>query len=82
MEALVASALRHVGCFGADLVHVGTRLKPQSVCAGTSVLAMKCVKDRGIRRRTFSGPVKSSCVTLGKIMKSILKSDMLNFIGE
>src|SRR5262245_59393601 len=57
-------------------VCVGTRLRPQSLGTGASDLAIMCVADCGTLERTCNGPVKSSCVRLGKITKPTLNTDI------
>src|SRR5262249_33169680 len=55
-------------------VVVGTRLRPQSLATGWSDLAAMCARASGSRCSTCKGPVKSSCVTLGKSTKPMLKA--------
>src|SRR5262245_58733807 len=62
-------------------VCVGTRLRPQSLGTGASVLAIMCMADCGTLERTCNGPVKSSCVRLGKITKPTLNSDISSSTG-
>ena len=60
--------------------HVGTRLRPQSLGTGAVDLATMCVAASGNRARTCSGPVKSSCVSCGKMTNPMLKTDTLSSI--
>src|SRR5215475_3143113 len=64
---------RSSGSHVANVV-VGTRLRPQSLATGLSDLAAMWVRDSGSRCSTCKGPVKSSCVTLGKSTKPTLKA--------
>ena len=61
-------------------VCVGTRLRPLSLETGAADFAMMCIADCGNRAKTCCGPVKSSCVSSGKMTKPTLKSDMLGSI--
>jgi hypothetical protein len=48
-------------------VVVGMSASPQSLGTGAMVLAAMWVVESGSRARTCSGPVKSSCVSSGKM---------------
>src|SRR5262250_2564243 len=58
-------------------VCVGTRPRPLSLGTGAADFATMCIADPGRRARTCCGPVKSSCVSCGKMTKPTLKSGML-----
>ena len=52
-------------------VVVGTSASAASDGTGSRVFATMCVVEFGSRDRTWSGPVKSSCVRFGKSTKPI-----------
>src|SRR5437016_5111372 len=56
---------------------VGKKLRPQSLGTGSADLATMCVAASGNRARTCSGPVKSSCVSCGKITKPMFEGGHL-----
>ena len=49
-----------------------------SLAYATGLRATTCIAEPGNRARTCCGPVKSSCVSSGKMTKPTLKRDMLD----